>query len=132
MGLAVRFERNVVLVKRKHAPGKDLWAFPGGHVEVGEEIQAAAVREAAEELNVKVKILKLLDCVDYIERDEQGRVKYHFVLVDYLAEIVSGRIKAGSDVEEILLASQENIETLPILPLTKKFIHKHIHAIFES
>lgn len=75
----------VLLVRRRFPPGRGKWSIPGGLVEIGETVREAALREVYEETGLHVKLSQLLGVVDYIERDRDGRVRFHYVLVDFLA-----------------------------------------------
>ncbi len=84
-------------MKRTNPPNQGKWALPGGLVELGETVQAAAAREVLEETGLRVKIERLLDVQTDIHLDTNSRVEYHYVLVDYLAKPVGGRIGLNSE-----------------------------------
>jgi ADP-ribose pyrophosphatase len=86
VGAVVFHREKVLLVLRNQAPAKGLWAVPGGSVELGETLQAAAEREVLEETGLHVQAGKVVHTFDGIYRDESGRVKYHYVIVDVLAK----------------------------------------------
>jgi 8-oxo-dGTP diphosphatase len=77
----------ILLIKRRFEPNKGRWALPGGLLETGEPLAEAARREVREELGVGVDIEELLQVSEEIIKDEEGRVRFHFVLVDYLASL---------------------------------------------
>jgi 8-oxo-dGTP diphosphatase len=89
--------RDVLLVQRGKMPGKGEWSLPGGLVEVGETVQEALHRELWEELSIEVKLEGLVGVYDRIERDVNNKIQYHYVIVDYCAQIVSGIPRPGSD-----------------------------------
>ncbi len=99
-----------LLVRRAAEPDAGLWSIPGGLVELGERVEEAAVREALEETGLEVEIKELLGVVDKIERDEEGRIKFHFVIIDYLAEVRGGTLSPSSDA---LDARWVRVEELP-------------------
>ena len=82
----------VLLVKRNNPPNEGKWALPGGLVELGESTQDAAVREVLEETGLKVKIEGLLDVQTDLHFDGSTRLEYHYVLIDYFAKPVGGRL----------------------------------------
>ncbi len=86
-----------LLIRRASEPDAGLWSIPGGLVEVGERATEAAAREALEETGLEVKIVDVLGVVDKIVRDKEGRVKYHFVIIDYVATPTGGSLKPSSD-----------------------------------
>ncbi len=96
-GAVVHSDGRVLLVRRRYPPNKGKWALPGGLVELGESTQAAAAREVLEETGLRVRVEELLDVKTDLHWDEDGRLEYHYVLVDYLAAPVSGRLKLNSE-----------------------------------
>ena len=115
VGAIVLHEGRVLLVKRGRAPGLDLWSVPGGLVELGETTVDAARREVAEETGLKVRIAGLVGVLDRVTRDAGGRVRYHWVLVDYLALPESTEtLRAGSDAAEVRWVTIDEVGRLPI------------------
>jgi 8-oxo-dGTP diphosphatase len=96
VGILIRRKERYLLIKRAAAPDAGLWSIPGGLVEVGEKAAEAAIREAREETGLDVEVIETLGVVDKIVR-EYGRIKFHFVIVDYLAEPRGGTLQASSD-----------------------------------
>ena len=94
VGVLVKRADRVLLVRRRFDPGRGKWSIPGGLVELGETVRDAALREVYEETGLNVRLDRLLGVVDYIERDERGRVRFHYVLVDFLA-YAEGREKVN-------------------------------------
>jgi 8-oxo-dGTP diphosphatase len=97
VGAIVFRDAEVLLVKRGQAPSAGLWSIPGGAVKLGETVAAALRREVLEEVGLKVRVGPLVAILDRVFRDQEGRVQYHYVLLDYLCHPVSGQLKAGSD-----------------------------------
>jgi ADP-ribose pyrophosphatase YjhB (NUDIX family) len=97
VGAVVVDGARVLLVRRGRPPALGRWSLPGGLVEVGEPLEAAVRREVAEECGLAVEIHGLVGVVDRIVRDADGRVRYHYVLLDYLARPTAGHVRAGSD-----------------------------------
>jgi ADP-ribose pyrophosphatase len=85
-GAVVLHEDKVLLVLRGQPPAEGVWAIPGGSVELGETLQAAAEREVLEETGLHVRAGEIIYTFESIQRDEVGRVKFHYVIVDLLAE----------------------------------------------
>lgn len=97
----------VVLVKRAHEPLAGQWSLPGGMLELGETLEAGAAREILEETGLVVEVGPAIEVFDRILVDDEGRVRYHFVLVDYLCRPRSGVLEAGTDVVAVTLADPE-------------------------
>jgi ADP-ribose pyrophosphatase YjhB (NUDIX family) len=99
VGAVIVRDGKVVLIRRRYEPLKGHWSLPGGTVEVGETLEAALAREMLEETGLVVGIGPLIEVFDRIMRDAEGRVRYHFVLADYLCWPIGGELRAGSDVD---------------------------------
>ena len=99
VGAVIIHEDRVVLIKRKYEPLAGQWSLPGGTLELGESLEAGVAREVHEETGLDVEVGPVVEVFDRILLDAQGRVQYHFVLVDYLCRPVGGHLQAGSDVD---------------------------------
>ena len=100
VGAIVFRDDKVLLVKRANHPGQGLWAIPGGRVKLGETLQEAAMREVKEETGVIVNPKDPVYVFDVIDRDDEGGIRFHYVIVDLLAEYLSGEPDAGTDASE--------------------------------
>ncbi|RLE51790.1 MAG: hypothetical protein DRJ33_05160 [Candidatus Methanomethylicota archaeon] len=116
VGVVIVKGNEILLVKRRKEPGKGLWSIPGGLVLLGERLEEAAKREVKEETGLNVKIIKLIDVVDVVYRDKDGKVEYHYVIVDYLGKPVGGQITPGSDVEEVRWFKLEDVDQSQLTP----------------
>ena len=110
-------DRGVVLVRRRFAPLAGTWSLPGGGLEVGETLPAGVAREVLEETGLTVDVGAVVDVFDRIMLDGDGRVQYHFVLVDYVCRPVGGTLAAASDVADVAWAPAAD---LPAFGLTDK------------
>lgn len=99
VGAVIVEDGKVLLIKRRYEPLKGHWSLPGGMVEVGETLESALMREMLEETGMRVDVGPVIEVFDRIMRDEQRRVRYHYVLIDYLCWPAGGSLRAGSDVE---------------------------------
>ncbi len=100
VGVLIREGDKYMLIRRMAEPDAGLWSIPGGMVELGERATEAAKREALEETGLNVEIEEVLSVVDKIIVDDEERIKHHFVIVDYLAEVRGGKLKASSDASD--------------------------------
>jgi 8-oxo-dGTP diphosphatase len=120
---AIIIERDrVVLVKRAHPPLAGEWSIPGGVLEVGESLRAAAVREASEETGLTVEPGPLLGVFDRILPDASGRTLYHYVLIDFLCRRISGELSAAGDAAEACWFTHEEASRLPLSEDTAEVI----------
>ncbi len=97
VGAVVLKDGHVLLVRRDRPPAAGKWSIPGGLVNLGETTDRAAVREVAEECGLRVRLRGVAGVVDRIISDPDGRVRYHYVLIDYVATPESGDLRPGSD-----------------------------------
>jgi ADP-ribose pyrophosphatase YjhB (NUDIX family) len=102
LGVSVAVWRDgaVLLIKRGRPPFAGFWSFPGGGVELGEGLEAAAAREVREETGIHVAILRQIDRAEIIARDGDGRIERHYVLIVFAGRSIGGEIKAGDDAAE--------------------------------
>ncbi|MBM3778529.1 MAG: NUDIX domain-containing protein [Acidimicrobiia bacterium] len=107
-GVIVEADR-VVLVRRRYDPLAGQWSLPGGTLELGETLEAAVAREMLEETGLVVDVGAVVEVFDRIMLDETRRVRYHFVLVDYLCRPVSGTLQAGSDVDDARFVPRDRL-----------------------
>lgn len=114
----------VLLVKRAHPPLQAQWSIPGGVLEVGEFVRDAAVREAREETGLIVEPGELLGVYDRVLRDTEGRVQYHYVLIDFLCRQVGGELFAASDAAEVRWFTCEELPALNLAEDTQDVIRK--------
>jgi len=97
-------DRRVILIRRGQAPLSGTWSLPGGVLELGESLSDAVVREVREETGLDVEAGPLIDLFEHIARDDDGRVRYHYVIADYACHVRGGDLRAGSDALEVRAA----------------------------
>ena len=124
VGAIIIENSRVVLVKRAHPPLQAQWSIPGGVLEVGELVRDAAVREAREETGLTVEPGELLGVYDRVLRDPDGRVQYHYVLVDFLCRRVSGELQAADDAAAVRWFTREELPALNLAEDTLEVVHK--------
>ena len=120
---AVVFKNNrVLLVRRGQPPSEDLWAIPGGSVEIGETLQEAAEREILEETGITIKAGAPVYTFDAIVRDDNGRIRFHYVIVDLNGEYLGGEPNAGDDATEARWVAAREMKELQVSPPTLKLL----------
>ena len=122
VGAVIVREGRVLLIRRAQAPLKGEWSLPGGAVELGETLEDAICREVLEETGLVVETVEVVKAFDRISRDDQGRVRYHYVLVDFLCRVVGGSLECATDALEGRWATAEELDGLT--PLTVEVIRK--------
>lgn len=120
IGIVVLRGDQVLLVKRGHPPAQGAWSLPGGSQELGETAEAAARRELYEETGLVVASLTLVGHVDSIHRDADGRIEYHYTILDFAAHDFSGEACAGDDVTAIAWA--EDFDAYALWPEVRRII----------
>src|SRR5437762_4125986 len=113
VGAIIVADARVVLVKRGKAPLLGEWSIPGGMLELGETVRAGAEREALEETGLVVRATELLGVFDRIV-PEADRTLYHYVLIDFLCEVVSGEVRASGDAADARWFTREEVSGLEL------------------
>ena len=122
VGAIVFKDDRVLLVRRGKPPAEDLWAIPGGRVEIGETLQQAAEREILEETAITIRARLPVYTFDVIERDSQGHIRFHYVIVDLTADYVRGRPRAGDDASAARWIASDELATLKVSPKTRQLL----------
>ena len=124
VGVIVFRDKEVLLVQRNKEPNKGQWSIPGGSQLLGETASEAAQRELLEETGVKVDRLFLVDVVDAIIPGVEGKIKYHYTLVDYMGQWQSGESRPGDDAKEVRWVRLNELSSYSLLEKTMKIIQK--------
>ena len=122
VGAVVLIDGRVVLVKRRHEPLAGQWSLPGGTLELGETLEAGIAREVLEETGLVVDVGPVIEVFDRIMLDEARKVRYHFVLVDYLCRAVGGTLASASDASDVALADPLALEPYRLAPKVRDVI----------
>jgi 8-oxo-dGTP diphosphatase len=118
VGAVVFKDNKVLLIRRAKPPAKGLWAIPGGSVNLGETLQQAAERETLEETNLTILATKPVFTFEVIEKDDHNQVRFHYVIVDLVADYISGIPLPGDDADEVRWVSSSELKNLDINPRT--------------
>lgn len=112
-----------LIVKRAHEPRKGEWSLPGGVVELGETLVDAVRRELKEETGLEVEVGDVVEVFDRVHRLEH-RIRYHFVIVDYLCHPTGGTLQAGDDAEDVAWVRSEEIDRYHVNEFAARVLRK--------
>lgn len=124
VGALIVDDDRIVLVRRGKEPSRGQWTIPGGLVEVGETLKDAVVREALEETGLVVEPRFLVELLERIFPDEKGRIRFHYVLADYLCTRVAGTLTAGSDATDAVWVDRSDLHAYELAPVTLRVIRE--------
>ena len=124
VGGVVIADGRTLLIRRGSAPLQGQWSIPGGMLELSESIAEGVRRELAEETGLEVRVGDLIEVFERIVPGEDGRTRYHFVILDYLCEMVSGVAHAGSDVTDVAWAREDELERYSLTPIATRVIKR--------
>lgn len=114
IGAIIIKDEKVLLVKRGVEPSKGLWAIPGGTLKLGESLQECAAREIYEETGITIKVRDCIYVFDFIERDIKRKIKFHYVIIDFAADYVSGEPSGADDALDAGWFSQKDLRKMPV------------------
>jgi len=127
-----------LLIRRGSEPLRGQWSIPGGTLEIGESLQAGVTRELREETGLEVRVLGLIEVFDriYIQESDGGggtpeRPKFHYVIIDYLCERISGEACAGSDVTDVAYAREDELEKFGLTETATRVLRKAFRMASE-
>jgi 8-oxo-dGTP diphosphatase len=124
VGAVILVDGKVVLIKRRFEPLAGQWSLPGGTLEVGESLEQGTAREVLEETGLVVDVGPVIEVFDRILFDSDKRVRYHFVLIDYLCRPTGGTLRHGSDVDDAVLAAPSDLERYQLTPKATAIIQR--------
>jgi len=125
IGAIIICNGKILLEKRKGEPGRDKWTVPGGLVELGESAEQTVMREVKEETNLEVEQPELVDVVNSVTTDENGKIKYHFVIVDYFVKLKGGKLKAADDAAELRWVKFSKVENYDLTKSFREFFQRN-------
>lgn len=128
VGAIVVKDGRVLLARRGKEPSFGLWSVPGGAVRLGEGLKAAARREIREECGIEIDVADVVEVIERMVRDADGRIQYHYVIVDYLSRWVSGDLAPSSEVLESRWVSPEDFPKYQMTAGTAEVIHRLLAA----
>ncbi len=129
VGAVIVRDNRVLLIRRGQPPLLGEWSLPGGVLECGETLREATIREAREETGLIVETGELLGVYERVVHSEDGRVRYHYVLIDFLCRAVAGEPEAGSDAAEVNWFASEELDSLNLPTDTREVIEKGLKRL---
>ena len=132
VGAVIVSNGGVVLIRRRFEPLAGRWSLPGGTLELGEALEAAVAREMREDTGLDVAVGPVIEVFDRIMLDEEQRVRYHVVLIDYLCWPVSGVLQAGSDADAAVLADPGDLDPFGLTPKAAALIERGLQMAREA
>jgi 8-oxo-dGTP diphosphatase len=129
VGAVVLDGDRVLLVRRGNEPLKGEWSLPGGAVEVGETLETAIAREVREETGLDVDVGPLIDVLDRIRPDEDGRVRYHYVLIDFVCRPTGGTLCCATDASDVTWAAIADLDQFGLAEATLAMIEKALKLV---
>ncbi len=132
VGAVVVRDGRALIVKRAHEPRKGEWSLPGGMLDLGESLVDAARREVKEETGLDVHPGPIIETFDRVHRDPDGRIRYHFVIVDFVCESPQGDPVAGSDAEAVAWVTADELEAYGVNAHAAAVIRKGLEYSFPS
>ncbi len=132
VGAVIINDGKIALIKRGNEPSRGKWTIPGGLVELAESPEVAVLREAKEETDLDGTNPTLLDVVSNVDFDEVGKVKYHYIIIDYLVQVLGGNAKAASDAEELRWVPFEEVEDYNLTASFRLFFRNNRDKLEKS
>jgi 8-oxo-dGTP diphosphatase len=124
VGAVIVQNHSVLLIRRAQPPLLGEWSLPGGVLECGESLREAVAREAREETGLVVETDEMLGVYERLIRDDEGRMRYHYVLIDFLCRPVGGEVNAGSDAADVRWFRRDELPALNLADDTNDVVLK--------
>lgn len=124
VGIILFKQDRVMLIKRGKPPKQGEWSLPGGAQELGETVEQTALRELYEETGLNGEIISLVDVINSVDRDDQGRIRHHYTLIDFVARWTDGEARAGGDAVDAQWFNVNNIKALNLWSETERVIEE--------
>ena len=132
VGAVVVRDGKALIIKRAHEPRKGEWSLPGGLLELGESLQDAVRREIKEETSLDIDVGPVIETFDRVHRDDHGKIRYHFVIVDYVCWPNAGEAVPGSDAEGVAWVAADEIDDYKVNTHAKAVILRGLNYHRES
>ena len=120
----ILIDDKVLIIKRKSEPNRGKWSIPGGVINLGERIEEGLKREVFEETGINVEVKNLIEIVEKVFNDDNGNIIYHYVILDYLCQYISGEAKVSSDAEDLMMVYLDELGKFNMVDGMKEIIEK--------
>jgi ADP-ribose pyrophosphatase YjhB (NUDIX family) len=124
VGAAVYKEDEALIIKRGNPPLAGTWSLPGGRAHRGEDLPSAVFREVLEECSIEVRVGDLITIFEYIERDAESRVKYHYIVFDFRANYADGKLQVRSDALDARWVPINQLKSFDLTPSAMEVIRQ--------
>jgi ADP-ribose pyrophosphatase YjhB (NUDIX family) len=131
VGVLLLHEGSVLLVQRARPPQVGRWTVPGGKVELGESLEAAALRELVEETGLGCTLGPVVEVLDRVVRDAEGRIEFHYVILDFLGTSPTGTLQAGDDSSDARFVPIEALGSYDLTDGLERVV-RHAEALRQS
>jgi 8-oxo-dGTP diphosphatase len=132
VGAVVVRDGRALIIKRAHEPRKGEWSLPGGHLDLGESLIDAVRREIKEETGLEIHPGPILETFDRVHRDPDGRIRFHFVIVDFVCQAPAGEAVAGDDAEAVAWVTAAELDGYGVNAHAAAVIRKGLEYSFPS
>lgn len=116
------------MVKRRYEPKSNFWSLPGGLVKIGEGVRQALIREVREECGIEIEPIKIIDVIDFIEKDKEEKIRFHYVIIDFEANYKRGELSPASDVLNAKWFKLTELSKIKLPEVTKKFLTNEVYC----
>ncbi|MGQ9718403.1 MAG: NUDIX hydrolase [Nitrososphaerales archaeon] len=124
VGGLIKQDDSVLLVKRENEPGRGKWSIPGGLINLGETMRNAVKREVEEEVGLRVDVVEVLDAFDAIIYDDKSRVRFHYVVVSFMAKPLGGEVRGSKEASQVRWFKAKELKNLDMTSTTKSLLKK--------
>ena len=129
VGAVIVRDGRALIVRRGYEPRKGEWSIPGGLLQLGESLAEGARREVLEETGLEVDMGPMIETFDRVHRDADGRIRYHFVIVDFVCWSSTGEPVAGSDAEAVAWVTADDIDRYVVSAHAKAVLLKGLRTL---
>ncbi|NWG08726.1 MAG: NUDIX hydrolase [Nitrososphaerales archaeon] len=124
VGGLIKQNDSVLLVKRENEPGRGKWSIPGGLINLGETMKNAVKREVEEEVGLRVDVVEVLDAFDVIIYDDKSRVRFHYVIVSFMAKPLGREVRGSKEASQVRWFKAKELKNLDMTSTTKSLLKK--------